>query len=266
MLALALASTALLGTSSLWADPVAVRQVEGEVHGFLVLRTLDGTIIADGDMTQVSHGREVTSRLVFHFKDGSVQDETAIFSQNGYFRLLSDRLVQKGPAFKRPLNLSINGATGSVTVIYREDGGKDKTVTSHLDLPPDLANGMVPILLKNLAPGMQSATASMIVATPKPLLVKLAIAAEGEDSFSTAGAIHNATRYVIKVDIGGVRGVVAPLVGKQPPDTHVWILGGSYPAFVKSEGPTFEGGPIWRIELTSPVWKSTTTDSADRKK
>jgi hypothetical protein len=84
--------------------------------------------------------------------------------------------------------------------------------------------------------------------------VKLLISAEGEDSFSAGGSARKATRYVIKVDIGGVAGVVAPIVGKQPQDTHVWILGGDAPSFVKSEGPLYPGGPIWRIELTSPDW------------
>ena len=71
--------------ASLPAQSVAVRQAEGEVRGFLVLRTLDGETIADGDSTQVTHGREVTNRVVFHFKDGSLQDETVVFSQSGHF-------------------------------------------------------------------------------------------------------------------------------------------------------------------------------------
>lgn len=39
-----------------------------------------------------------------------------------------------------------------------------------------------------------------------------------------------------------------------PPDSHVWILGGEAPAFVKSEQPLYFGGPVWRIELASPSW------------
>ena len=244
-----------LPAASLPAVSAAVRQMEGEVHGFLVLRTLDGAIVATGDSTQLTHGREVTNRLVFHFKDGSLQDETVVFSQSGQFRLLSDHLVQKGPAFKHPMDVSINGSTGQVTVGYKDDSGKDKTETARLKLPPDLANGMIPILLKNLASGARSAMASMVVATPKPLLVRLAITVEGEDSFSTGGAGHEATRYAIKVEIGGIRGVLAPLVGKQPPDTLVWMLGGACPAFLKAEGPSFEGGPIWRTEMVVPVWQ-----------
>jgi hypothetical protein len=102
----------------------------------------------------------------------------------------------------------------------------------------------------------------MVVATPKPRLVKLVITPHGEDSFSAGGSAHKATHYVVKVEIGGIAGAVAPLVGKQPADTHVWILGGEAPAFVKSEGPLYDGGPIWRIELTSPVWPQAHADSA----
>jgi hypothetical protein len=40
----------------------------------------------------------------------------------------------------------------------------------------------------------------------------------------------------IVILVARVSGRVLPLLGKQPPDTHVWILGGDAPAFVKSEG------------------------------
>jgi hypothetical protein len=44
------------------------------------------------------------------------------------------------------------------------------------------------------------------------------------------------------------------MVATTPTDTHVWVTGGVAPVFVRSEGSLFEGGPIWRIELASPVW------------
>ena len=266
LFALVLATAALFQAAPLSAEPVAVRQMEGALHGFLILRTVDGAIIADGELTQVAHGSDVTLRLVFHFKDGSLQDETSIFSQRGHFRLLADHLVQKGPTFKRSMDLSIACSTGMVTVRSTDDKGKDKVETTRLAIPPDVANGLVPILLKNIVSGAQPTAVSMIVATPKPMIVKLAITADGADSFSTGDASHEAIRYLIKVDIGGVRGVVAPLVGKQPPDTRMWILGGSSPTFVRSEGPMFESGPIWRTELVSPAWPKGPTDTAVRKK
>ena len=263
-LAALLAGVGLLWPSSLLAAPVAVRHMEGLVHGFLTLSTLDGKTVAVGDLSQVAHGERVTNHLVFHFHDGSLRDETAIFSQRRNFRLLSYHLVQKGPAFQHPMEVSIDGSTGQVTIRSTDDDGKEKVATDRLDLPPDLANGMVLTLLKNIRSDALETKVSMVAATPKPRLVKLAITPKGEESFSVGGASRKATHYVVKAEIGGAAGLVAPLLGKQPPDIHVWILGGEAPAFVKSEGPLYFGGPIWRIELVSPVWpRVTAVDSKD---
>jgi hypothetical protein len=253
-LAFLVACATLLQPGAMPAAPVAVRHTEGLLHGFLVLRTLAGDALADGDLTQVARGDRVTIRLVFRFKDGSVHDDTAVFSQRRDFRLLSDHLVQKGPAFQHPMEISIDGSTGQVTVRNTDNDGKEKVMTERLNLPPDVANGMVLTLLKNIRSDASQTKVSMVAATPKPRLVKLAIAPQGEEPFSVGGSSRKATHYVVKVEIGGAAGLVAPLLGKQPPDTHVWILGGEAPAFVKSEGPLYFGGPIWQIEPVSPVW------------
>jgi hypothetical protein len=243
----------LLPAAVLSQSPVAVLHTEGLVHGFLVLRTLEGDVLAEGDATQVARGDRVTSHLVFRFKDGSVNEETVVFSQRQSFRFVSDHLLQKGPAFKRPMEVSIDGSSGQIMVRYTDDDGKEKTLTDRLTLPPNVANGMIPTLLKNIRTDVPQTTVSMVAATPKPRLVKLLISPEGEESFSVGGSSYKATRYVVK--IAGVAGLLAPLVGKQPQDTHVWILGGEAPAFVKLEGPLYLGGPTWRIELTSPLWQ-----------
>jgi hypothetical protein len=257
VLASVLACTSLLWP---WTSPgqtVAVRHSEGLVHGFLILRAFDGTPLADGDLIQTARGDRVTSRLVFRFRDGSLHDETAVYSQRRRFRLIRDHLVQKGPTFPRPLEMSVDGSSGRVTVSYTDEDGEQKTEAERLDVPPDLANGMILTLLKNVHSDAPPKTISLVAATPKPRLVKLAITVAGEEPFSTGGAARKATHYVLKVDIGGISGLLAPLLGKQPPDSHVWILGGEAPAFVKSEQPLYVGGPLWRIELVSPVWPRT---------
>ena len=236
------------------AEPVTVRYTEGLVHGFLVLRTLQGDTIAAGDLSQGTRGGLVTSRLMFRFKDGSLYDETVVFSQRGSFRLLSDHLVQKGPSFDRPMDVSIDARSGRVAVRYTDKDGKEKVETEQMELPLDLANGMVFTLLKNIAPGVPETTVSMVAATPKPRLVKLKIVPVGQEPFSVSGVEYQAMHYVVKVEIGGVAGVVVPLLGKQPPDHHVWIIGGKTPGFVKAEGSLYLGGPPWKIELASPVW------------
>jgi len=249
-----LASLALLCPRVALYAQTPVKYREGSLHGFLMLRALNGDTIADGDLIQVVKGDRVTAHLVFHFKDGSANEETSVFSQRGTFRLLSYHLVQKGPAFKIPMDVSINCSTGEVIVHYADDKGAQKVITERLKLPPDLANGIVPTILKNIPAATPTTTLSMLVATPKPRVVKLIISPEGEDPFTIAGSARKAQRFDVKVDIGGLTGVVAPLVGKQPPDTHIWILESEVPVLLRSDGPQFEGGPIWRIELTAPVW------------
>jgi len=248
------AAVTVFAVATVAAEPVRVRYPEGLVHGFLVLRTTDGNIVANGDLFQHAAGGRVTSRLVFRFKDGSIRDETAVFTQRGRFRLVSDHLIQKGPTFEQPLEMTINAASGRVVVKHTNDHGEEKVEDERMHLPDDLANGMILLVLKNVPPGGVPPTLSMIAATPKPRIVKLKITAAGEDAFSLAGNRRSARHYVVKIEIGGVAGLVAPLVGKQPPDSHVWILEGEAPAFVKSEGPLHLGGPIWRIELVSPTW------------
>jgi hypothetical protein len=252
--AAAFTCAALLHPGILAAEPVPVRHREGVVHGFLVLKSLDGKALADGELIQVATGDRVTSRVLFRFKDGSVHDETAVFSQASRFRLVSDHLVQKGPAFPQPLDMTINAVTGQVSVRYADDHGQPKLATEHMNLPADLANGIIPTLLKNVRRDAPPKTFSMVAATPKPRLVKLAITAAGDESFSTGAATRKATHFVLKVEIGGISGVLAPLLGKQPPDSHVWILGGEAPTLVAAEQPLYLGGPLWRIELVSPVW------------
>jgi hypothetical protein len=126
IMAALLACAAPLQTIPLTAEQVPVRHMEGLMHGFLALRSLDGKRLADGEMTQIAEGDRVTSRLIFRFKDGSIYDDTTIFSQRGSFRVLNDHLVQGGPSFKQPMETSIDAPSGQVTVRYKDHNGEEK--------------------------------------------------------------------------------------------------------------------------------------------
>jgi len=226
-----------LVAGGLCAESVAVRYTEGVVRGFLVLRGPDGAVIADGDSIQFARAGRVTNRLVFHFRDGSLQDETAVFTQRERFQLVSDHLIQRGPSFPHAMEVSIDAASGRVTVRHRDDG-KEGVIEERMALPADLANGLVSALVKNFPPDTASRTVPMVVATPRPRLVKLVITRAGDERLS-----------------GGIAGRLAPLVGKQPRDASVWILGGDAPGFVASESQFYEGGPLWKIELAAPDYQ-----------
>ncbi len=182
-----------------------------------------------------------------------MDDDTTIFSQRGVFRLISDHHIQRGPSFPDPTNVLINAASGQVTVRY-QDKDREKAETDHLDLPPDLANGILLILLKNISPDTKETKVSYVGASPKPRLVHLSITPNGEETFSVAGARHKATVFRVKVEIGGIAGMIAPLIGKQPADTKVWVVGEGAPAFVRAEEALYVGGPIWSIQMTGPEW------------
>ena len=238
------------------AEPPRVLHKEGFLHGFLVLRSLEGEALADGEFTQRAHGDRVTIRLVFRFKDTSLYEENVIFSQRRVFHLLNYHLTQKGPAFKLPMEFSLDGTTGQATVHYTDNEGKEKSESERMQIQPDLANGMLTTLVKDIQPNTAETRLSLVAVTPKPRLVKLLISEEGEDWFSLGNSKRKAARYRVKFEITGVAGVVVPLVGKQPPDVRIWVLDGEAPVFLKSEGPLYNGGPVWRIELTSPVWQT----------
>jgi hypothetical protein len=57
----------MIATVAASGDEVAVRNSEGALHGFLVLRSLAGARLADGDLIKTVARGVVTSRLVFRF-------------------------------------------------------------------------------------------------------------------------------------------------------------------------------------------------------
>jgi hypothetical protein len=235
------------------AEPVVVHHRWGFVHGYILLKDLNDKILASGEVMQAPIGDPVTSTLNLHFNDGSLYSETSVFSQRRTFQLLNYKQVQKGPAFKTQETFSFDTPTGKVMIQYVDKDGKVKTIAETLTLPNDLANGIVTTLLSDVDPRGE-ATLSMLVSTPTPRVVKLKISAPGQDSFSVGGLRAKATHYIMKIDIGGVTGAAAKVVGKEPPPIHVWVAAGSAPIFLRSEGPLSEGGVIWRIEMASPTW------------
>jgi hypothetical protein len=234
------------------ANQVAVRYPEGTTHGLFILRALNNKEIGSGELIETIEGQRVTSKMTLRFNDGSLYDETTQFVQDGRFRVLTYRLTQKGPAFKQALDMTVDAAHGTVTVHSSDDHGKDKAWTKQMHIPPDIANGILPYLLKNLSPETPQTTVSLIVATPKPRIVDLTISPQGLETFPFDGSKLQAMRYAVKVDIGGITGSVAKIAGRQPPDSFIWMLHSKVPLFLMAQ-ETLEGGPVCRIELSAPV-------------
>lgn len=235
------------------AEPIRVQHRQGTLHGFLSLTTEEGQVLAQGDLINVVRGDRVTAHLTFHFKDGSLDDETTVFTQRGEFRLISDHHIQRGPYFPHPLDMTIDVQKGTVTTRTPGKDGKDDLATDRMKMPADLYNGLVVPAIMNLRPDAPETKISMIVATPKPRLVTLAISPQSPEKFELAGFSRKALVYEIKIDLGGIAGLIAPVIGKQPPNISMWIEGGEVPIFLRETGPIAEGGAILSINLIGPT-------------
>jgi hypothetical protein len=250
--ALSLAPPALAPETAV-AGPVAVRQREGVTHGFLVVRSATGEVLAEGDLLQSAREEVVDSRLVFRFRDGSLHDERVVFSQQGVFRLLSYRLQQRGPSFPEEVEVTLerDRDQGRYRATSRRAGEDVRTERGETDLPPDAYNGMTIMLLRNLPRGAGE-TVHQLAFTPKPILIRLELHPRGEEPVTAGDRRVSAIHYVLTPKLGLLRGAAAAVLGKTPPDYHALITTGEIPAFVAIDGPLYTGGPIWRIETVSP--------------
>jgi hypothetical protein len=244
---------ALVAAAPGWAAPISVRYPEGVTHGFLVVRSPAGDVIAEGDLLQVARPEGVESRLVFRFRDGSTYDETALFSQQRVFTLLSYKLHQKGPSFPMEMDVSLSRERdkGRYQVRSRQEREDEKQQSGEVDMPADVYSGMLTMIVKNIAKGVTE-TVQVLAFTPKPILVQVEMAPTGEEPVMAGERRVSATHYVLTPKLGLVRGTIARIIGKSPAPYHCWIVTGDVPAFVNIDGPLYTGGPVWRVETVSP--------------
>jgi len=82
------------------------------------------------------------------------------------------------------------------------------------------------------------------------------ISRAGEDSYTLGGERQTAKKLELKVDLGGVAGLIAPVIGKEPKPTTAWMAGGRIPMFIRIQTQFYEGAPLWTIQQTAPAWPS----------
>jgi hypothetical protein len=143
----------------------------------------------------------------------------------------------------------------SGTVAWREikDGG-EKAQTEHMDLPADLANGMIQLIVQNFPRNQAEMKVSYLAGGSKPRLVTLFVKPDGQDTFEIGGVSHPSKKFKIHIQLTGVAGVIAPLIGKQPSDTEVWVSEGKVPIFLKMVGSLYANGPSWTMQIACPIW------------
>lgn len=231
-----------------------MRFPEGPAHGFFTLSdAATGKKLAHGELVQWLKKRVVASRLLIRFDDGSLYDETVRFTQRPAFRITSYELTQKGAAFDEDQRVTFD-QSGRYDVRQRKRGENEKRADGTIDIPEDTSNGLTSVLAKNLEPG-ETAQAHLLTFRPEPLVLDLTITPEGHDPYWVGGARSEATRFVVEPKVPGVKGVLATIVGKEPPVVRMWIAPEPAPVLVRFEGALFVDGPEWRMDLSAPRWK-----------
>jgi len=215
----------------------------------MVARSETGTIIANGEFTQVVQGDEVSMRLIYKFVDGSIDDEMTTYTQHGTFRLVRNHHIQKGPFFTRPVDFAVEAATGIATSRTTDSKGNIHVESHHIELPDDLANGFIGTLLLNVPPNTAPFRVGLLAPVIGGRLVRLLISPEGEQPLQTAGQTLKATVFRIHPELGGIVGVIASLLGLQPKDVMVSVLEGEEPAIMKIVGQLGGSGPVVTSDL-----------------
>ncbi len=233
------------------AAPVRVRLLEGTGRAFLIIRSVDGEELGYGEFRQKPLGSLIDSRLTLHFKDGSLWDETCVFSQRGVFRLERYHHKQEGPSFPSQ-TISFDRKSGRYDAVTQDKkGDAEEHASGRFTMPADLYNGMATTLLRNVVGG-GDLTYQTAVFSPKPRLIKTVLHREGEESATVSSGTLPVIRYLMKLELGGLAGLVAPLIGKEPPDVRYWMVWGDIPLFLRFEGALFLNGPVWRMEQVVP--------------
>ena len=235
--------------SAAWAEQISVKHVQRPMHRWMVARLEDGKTIARGEFTQVVRGDEVSMQLIYHFGDGSVDEETTTYRQQGTFRLVRSHLIQKGPFFVKAVDFSVEAATGMATTRTTDRSGNVHVEAEHVNLPDDLANGFVGTLLLNVPPDTKPFRVGMLAPVGGGRLIQLLISPEGEQPFHMAGETLKATVFRIHPELGGIVGVIAELIGLQPKDVRVWVQEGEDPAVVRIVGQLGGYGPVVNSDL-----------------
>jgi len=231
------------------AERISVKHIQRPMHRFMMARSEGGKTIANGEFSQVVQGDEVTMRLTYHFVDGSIDDETTTYRQQGTFRLIRNHHIQKGPFFAKPVDFTVEAASGTATSSTADKNGKIHIESEHMDLPDDLANGFVGTLLLNVPPNTTPFRVGMLAPVGGGRLIRLLISPQGEQLFRTTGQALKANVFRIHPELGGIVGVIAPLIGLQPKDVMVWVLEGEEPAVVRIVGQLGGYGPVVSSDL-----------------
>ena len=126
-------------------------------------------------------------RMTYRFVDGSIDDETTTYMQQGTFRLIQDHHIEKGPFFSRPIDFTVDAGNGIAISRTTDKNGRMRVESKHIKMPNDLANGIVGTLLLNVSNNTTPFREGMLAPVGGGRLIQLLISSEGEQTVRLSG-------------------------------------------------------------------------------
>ena len=154
------------------------------------------------------------------------------------FALQEYTLEQRGPSFPSAVALSLDRKSGAYHVQSLETERPTLLSSGRLHLPPDVCNGMVLTLLRNLPSGGDE-TVHFVAFTPEPKVVTLRLLPVNTATIRIGDMAKQVTQYVLEPKLGRLTPLFGKLLGALPQEFNyrVWLLTDDVPALAVFEGP-----------------------------
>jgi hypothetical protein len=222
--------------------------IEGEAHGFPVMRTLEGQPLAEGDFTQWLEEDRLHVRIRYDFDASHWIEERSVIQQEP--SLVQERwtwVEMRDGAVER--RFEVDFLAGDATAEKREDG-ELRRWSKHVDVEPGraFAGAAWALAIKSVRSRLVDGEAlefQTVGFTPKPRAAKVEITHDGLDRLPMSGRTLAGDRFRIHAKIPWILEVFVDV-----PDSRIWLVHPAPAAFLRWEGPLAEpDDELVRVDL-----------------
>lgn len=229
-------------------DPIKLTYLEGDYAGATTIWSEDGKrILGYVAYRQHRQGNRLKVERTAYFKDGSSDEDVAEAEVGDRLRALNSRSIIRNTRGKSVVDLRVDVAGKRVTGFYLDDG-KKQTVDEELDIGPGTYIGpLYQFVVKNFAANAADGkvVVQSVVVTPKPRVIDMEFARDGDSTVTRAGGTIKAERITL---LPTVNFLVDPILQRLVPKTEFLVDDGHPPSLVRFTGPRNYAGQMMRLE------------------
>ncbi|MDX2166619.1 MAG: hypothetical protein SF182_06130 [Deltaproteobacteria bacterium] len=229
-------------------EPIALQYLEGDYAGSTTIWSEDGRRVIgyifyrqhrDGDVLKIER--------VARFRDGSSDEDTVEARVGQRLEAIGGRSIIRDARGKPIVDLTVDVAKKRVSGFY-VDEGKRETVNDEVDIGPGTYWGpLYMLVVKNLAANARDGkvVVQSILPTPKPRVIDMEFARDGEETIRRTGGTTKAERVTL---LPTVNFLIDPILQRLVPKTVFYLAPGAPPAVARFAGPRNYAGQMMRLE------------------